>query len=181
MTALGRALALEKAGRRAWWFWLRLHYNGINQCTRVQCISKRTFLTFHLLFSCSKGSETWCMVSFCMIANEEGLWHDIMLQKSPRVSVGTIALGSNWTVWPTLWSADCQGCVPHYHSSLYTCMWCAWFSFLWDGFDVYWKWRWTFVQSFGFKSQFITYLLVWTNPSNSWNALVCPFALWEWF
>ena len=32
-------------------------------------------------------------VFFCLIANEESLWHDIMLQKSLRVSVGTVVLG----------------------------------------------------------------------------------------
>ena len=35
----------------------------------------------------------WCMVSFCLIANEERLWHDIMLQKSPGVSAETVVLG----------------------------------------------------------------------------------------
>ena len=34
-----------------------------------------------------------CMVSFCLIANEESLWHDIMLQKALRVSVETVVLG----------------------------------------------------------------------------------------
>lgn len=72
---------------------------------------QENFLDLSSSFSCSNGSETWCMGSFCMIANEESLWHDIMLPKPPRVSVETIALGSGWTVWPTLWSSDCQGCA----------------------------------------------------------------------
>lgn len=97
ITVLGRALALKDSGQGSWPFWLRLHYSGINKYTKVQCISKRTFLTFPSSFSCSNGSETWCMVSFCMIVNEESLWHDIMLPKPPRVSVETSALGSGWT------------------------------------------------------------------------------------
>lgn len=32
-------------------------------------------------------------VFFCLIANEESLWHDIMLQKSLRVSAETVVLG----------------------------------------------------------------------------------------
>lgn len=147
MTLSGRALALKTAGQSAWWFWLRLHYNGIVKCTRVRCIIKRTFLTFHLLFSCSKCSEMWCMVSFCMTANEESLWHDIMLPKPLRVSVETIALGSGWTVWPTWWSTDCQGCaLLQFLSAKHACG-VHGFSFLWNrSFGVCWKWHWTCSQ-----------------------------------
>lgn len=170
------------AGQKAWWFWLRLPYSGINNCTRVQCIHKRTFLTFHLLFSCSKGSGTWCLVSFCMIANEEGLWHDIMLQKSPRVSVETIALGSGWTVWPTLWRTDCQGCVLLQFLSARLPVLCMGLAF--SDAEVLVHIRndsGLRVRSFGFKSQFYHLFTCWKNPFDYWNPLVLPFVLWEWF
>lgn len=58
------------------------------------------------------------MVSFCMIANEESLWPDVMLQKSPRVDVETIALGSDWLCDLHCKALTAKG-VPHYSSSLY--------------------------------------------------------------
>lgn len=126
-------------------------------------------------------------VFFCIIANEESLWHDIMLQKSPRVSVETIALGSGWTVWPTLWSTDCQGrALLQFLSAqcacgMHGCTFLSETEQRGDGFGVYWKWHWTLglVRSFGFKSS-LSLIYLFEQISSTFGTLVSPFVLWEW-
>ena len=161
----------------------------------------------------------WCMVSFCLIANEESLWHDIMLQKSLRVSVETVVLGPAELFDLHREALTTKG-VPRCSFSLTTCG-VHGFSFLWDrSFDVRlpcwssgedstlsvqraWvqsrvrelqchmstkkKKFWCILEmtlvlqseALGLNPSSITYLLVWTNPFNSWNPLVPPFVLWE--
>lgn len=72
---LGRAPALKTADQGSWQFWLRWHYSGINECTKARCISKRTFLTFHLPLAAPMAQKqgAWYLFAWLLMRKAFGM------------------------------------------------------------------------------------------------------------